>query len=201
VGSYDTWCRSGPQVNLEGSGSLAEPPQQMPMLDVTPAPEAEPVRHVRDDPKVDVGEGPRIGGDGRGAPSSDDDTTRPLPSSSANWRRGNGAMTQEVDSPVEHSAVVALHRLFHPEREGNPVSELMRQALAFIDCWNAELNEREEAAAPSPTRQDDYTDKVVISLCFDRRVLTRIDADAKRLGISRTAWLHIAAGERLEDRR
>jgi hypothetical protein len=31
-----------------------EPPQMMPMLDVTPAPEAEPLRHVRDDPEADV---------------------------------------------------------------------------------------------------------------------------------------------------
>jgi hypothetical protein len=110
-------------------------------------------------------------------------------------------MTKEVDNSVEHSAVVALHRLSHPEREDNPVSELMRQAVAFIERWNAELNEREDAATPSPTLQDDYTGEVVISLCFDRRVLTRIDADAKRLGISRTAWLHIVAGERLEGRR
>jgi hypothetical protein len=40
---------------------------------------------------------------------------------------------------AEHSAVVALHRLSHPERNGdvvvedNPVSELMRQAVVFIE--------------------------------------------------------------------
>jgi hypothetical protein len=110
-------------------------------------------------------------------------------------------MTQEADDSLEHSAVVALHRLSHPEREDNPVSELMRQAVAFIESWNAQLDERENPAAPSPTLQDDCTDKVVISLCFDAQVLARIDADAKRRGISRTAWLQIAAGERLEGRR
>jgi hypothetical protein len=29
--------------------------------------------------------------------------------------------------------------------------------------------------------------------CFDAALLGRIDADARRLGISRTAWLHVAA--------
>jgi hypothetical protein len=57
---------------------------------------------------------------------------------------------------VERSAVVALHRLSHPEErngrivgEDNPVSELMRQAVVFIERWNAELNERDAYAAPS----------------------------------------------------
>jgi hypothetical protein len=35
-------------------------------------------------------------------------------------------------------------------------------------------------------------------LRFDTQVLARIDTAAKRLGISRTAWLHLAAGELLE---
>jgi hypothetical protein len=38
----------------------------------------------------------------------------------------------------------------------------------------------------------------MFSLRFDTQMLARIDADAKRLGISRTAWLHVAAGDRLE---
>jgi hypothetical protein len=129
--------------------------------------------------------------------------------------------TQEVDSPVEHSAIVALHRLSHPERNGgvvveaNPVSELMRQAVVFIEHWNAELNERDggvpprltESVAPAvleqatPTLQDDATGQVVISLCFDAQLLARIDAVAKRMGITRIAWLHSAASERLEGRR
>jgi hypothetical protein len=99
----------------------------------------------------------------------------------------------------EHNAIVAVHRLSPPGRDGgvvvedNPVSELMRQAVAFIERWNAELDERGDGAAPRPALQDDYTDKVVISICFDKQVLARIDASAKRLGVSRTAWLHIAA--------
>jgi hypothetical protein len=33
---------------------------------------------------------------------------------------------------------------------------------------------------------------------MDGEVLARIDADARRLGISRTAWLHVAAHEKLK---
>jgi hypothetical protein len=35
---------------------------------------------------------------------------------------------------------------------------------------------------------------------FDTQMLARIDAAAQRLGISRTAWLHLAAGDLLEAR-
>jgi hypothetical protein len=119
----------------------------------------------------------------------------------------------------EHSAVVALHRLYLPKRDGcvvvedNPVSELMRQAVVFIERWNAELTEREDGAprptgsvAPAalkqatPTLQDDDTSLVVISLCFDTQVVARIDGAAKRLGISRADWLRFAVGERLDRR-
>jgi hypothetical protein len=152
--------------------------------------------------------------------------------------------TQEVDSPVEHSAVVALRRLTHPERDGglaveddsatkpinpergvvgeDPISplirrlsldmpKLMEEVVAFIERRTAELN-RDDGAAPrppesvapaalvraAPTPQDDDAAKTAITLLFDTRVLARIDADAKRLGIGRTAWLHVAAGDRLE---
>jgi hypothetical protein len=111
-------------------------------------------------------------------------------------------MTKEVDH-----AVVALHRFSHSERDGgdNPVSELMRQAVAFIERWNAELNERDDGATPRPagaasTLPDDAAGQAVICLCFDRQVLVRIDAAAKRLGVSRADWLHLAVGERLAGR-
>jgi hypothetical protein len=93
--------------------------------------------------------------------------------------------------------------------------ELMEEVVAFIERRTAELNGRADGAAPrpiesvvpaalvraTPTSQDDDTGKATISLRFDTQVLARIDADAQRLGISRTAWLHVAAGERLEGRR
>jgi hypothetical protein len=104
----------------------------------------------------------------------------------------------------EHSAVVALRRLSDPEQNGgvvledNPVSELMKQAVAFIERWNAELDERDDGA-PRPT-ESVAPGEVVISLCLETQVLTRIDAAAKRLGISRADWLHFAVGERLDRR-
>jgi hypothetical protein len=68
---------------------------------------------------------------------------------------------------------------------------------------NAELNKRDGSGAPKRTENvaPDDTGQVVISLCLDAQVLARIDADAKRMGISRTAWLHLATDERLEGRR
>jgi hypothetical protein len=122
---------------------------------------------------------------------------------------------------LERSAVVALHRFSHAEErngvvfvEDSPVSELMRQAVAFIERWNAELNERDACAAPdqaesvapaalehaAPAPQDGDTGQVVISLCLNTQDVTRIDAAAKRLGISRADWLHFAVGERLARR-
>jgi hypothetical protein len=40
--------------------------------------------------------------------------------------------------------------------------------------------------------------KAVVNIRFDAALLGRIDADARRLGISRTAWLHVAANGMLE---
>jgi hypothetical protein len=40
--------------------------------------------------------------------------------------------------------------------------------------------------------------KTVVNIRFDAALLGRIDADARRLGISRTAWLHFAANSMLE---
>jgi hypothetical protein len=90
--------------------------------------------------------------------------------------------------------------------------KLMEEVVAFIERRAAQLHEREDGAAPrpiesvvpaalvpaTPTSQDDDTGIATISLRFDTQVLARVDAAAKRLGISRTAWLHLAAGERLE---
>jgi hypothetical protein len=90
--------------------------------------------------------------------------------------------------------------------------ELMEEVVAFIERRTAELNEREDGAAPRPTEsvvpaalvratptlQDDDTGIATISLRFDTQVLARIDAAAQRQGISRTAWLHAAASKALE---
>jgi hypothetical protein len=94
--------------------------------------------------------------------------------------------------------------------EDDPVSELIRslsEIVAFIERRTTEPNERNDCAAPKrteivalaalvpPTLQDDDTGTATISLRFDTQLLARVDAAAKRLGISRTAWLHLAARE------
>jgi hypothetical protein len=122
------------------------------------------------------------------------------------------AMTQLVDIDQRHgSAAVALRRLAHPGRDGgvavedDPASqisqlirrlsidmpELLEEVVALIERRTAEPEERDGGAAV----------KTTICLRFDARVLSRIDADAKRMGITRIAWLHVAADERLEGRR
>jgi hypothetical protein len=122
------------------------------------------------------------------------------------------AVTQPVDLDQRHgSAAVALRRLAHPERDGgvavedDPASqisqlirrlsvdmpELLEEVVALIERRTAELEERD----------DGVVGKATICLRFDARVLASIDADAKRMGITRIAWLHVAADERLEGRR
>jgi hypothetical protein len=103
--------------------------------------------------------------------------------------------------------------------------ELMEEVVAFIERRIAELDEREDGSAPrppnptprgslparapqsvvpaapvraTPTLQDDDTGIATISLRFDTQVLARIDAAARRQGISRTAWLHAAAFKAFE---
>ena len=138
------------------------------------------------------------------------------------------AMTQPVDLDQRHgSAAVALRRLAHPGRDGvqdapasepiNPgpddgvaveddpasqisqlirrlsvdMPEMLEEVVALIERRTAETDERGDGAAG----------KTTICLRFDARVLASIDADAKRMGITRIAWLHVAADERLEGRR
>jgi hypothetical protein len=118
----------------------------------------------------------------------------------------------------ERSAAVALRRLSHPGRDGGVVVEddqLSEVTKRLSELLAVVRTAEDHAAARRPTEsiepaalvratpapQDDDTGKATISLRFDTQVLARIDADAKRLGISRTAWLHVVAGERLEGRR
>jgi hypothetical protein len=46
--------------------------------------------------------------------------------------------------------------------------------------------------------QDDEPGKSVVNMRFDAKLLARVDAAARRQGISRTAWLHVAASKALE---
>ena len=67
--------------------------------------------------------------------------------------------------------------------------ELLEEVVALIERRTAEPGDGGSAG------------KTTICVRFDARVLSRIDADAKRMGITRIARLHVAADERLEGRR
>jgi hypothetical protein len=83
-------------------------------------------------------------------------------------------------------------------RLSTDMPQLMEEVVAFIERRAAELNGRDDGLLrAASTAQDDDAGKTAITLLFDTRVLARIDADARRVGISRVAWLHIAADERL----
>jgi hypothetical protein len=60
------------------------------------------------------------------------------------------------------------------------------KADAFIDGGQAR---------PQPVEE---TSKTVVNIRVDTALLDRIDADARRLGINRTAWLHVAANRMLD---
>ena len=125
----------------------------------------------------------------------------------------DGAVVMEDDPVSEPERVVVGDDPISPllRRLSIDMPELMEEVVAFIERRTAELNERAGGAAPrpiesvvpaalvraAPTLQDDDTGIATISLRFDTQVLARIDAAAQRLGISRTAWLHLAASERL----
>jgi len=132
----------------------------------------------------------------------------------------DGAVVMEddpVSEPIKPERVVVGDDPISPllRRLSIDMPELMEEVVAFIERRTAELNEKADGAAPRPTEsvvpaalvratptlQDDDTGIATISLRFDTQVLARIDAAAKQQGISRTAWLHVAASERLEGRR
>jgi hypothetical protein len=54
---------------------------------------------------------------------------------------------------------------------------------------------------PALAPPDDDTGVAMVSVRFDTQILARVDAAAKRVGMNRLAWLHLAAEKLLEDRR
>jgi hypothetical protein len=131
-------------------------------------------------------------------------------------RDGSALVEEPVSEPInpERGGVVVGGDPISPllRRLSLDMPELMEEVVAFIERRTAELKEREHGAAPEPTEsvvpaalvraapslQDDDTGIATISLRFDTQVLARIDAAARRQGISRTAWLHAAASKALE---
>jgi hypothetical protein len=53
-------------------------------------------------------------------------------------------------------------------------------------------------AGAAPPVVEPETGKAVVNMRFDAALLQRIDRAAKGLGITRTAWLHVAASRALE---
>ena len=89
-----------------------------------------------------------------------------------------------------------------------PFNNLVERRTAELngDQGGPSLRQRESMAptalvCATPTPPTGAASKTAITLLFDTRVLALIDADAKRLGIGRTARLHVAAGEWLDGRR
>jgi hypothetical protein len=66
-----------------------------------------------------------------------------------------------------------------------------RKAEAFISGAGAKR-------APVAAVADPDAGKSVVNMRFDVALLKRIDDAARKQGISRTAWLHVAASKALE---
>jgi hypothetical protein len=58
-------------------------------------------------------------------------------------------------------------------------------------------NDRAAAAFISGKAAPDNVGRAVVNMRFDSALLARIDAAARAQGISRTAWLHVAASKAL----
>jgi hypothetical protein len=74
-----------------------------------------------------------------------------------------------------------------PNRNRNEISPDEQRAAAFIT-----------GAEQKPEPENDETKKVPIMMRFDRDVLTRVDAAAKRRGISRSAWIQFTVSRALD---
>ena len=123
-------------------------------------------------------------------------------------------MTQ--DEHRRGSAAVALRRLSHPGRDGRDTGAVvadgqisgetrrLAELLAIVErrpLAAAAVAPSTKSVAPAAPVADDDAGTAMITLRFDTQMLARVDAAANRLGISRTAWLHLAAEEILEDGR
>jgi hypothetical protein len=72
-----------------------------------------------------------------------------------------------------------------------PADAAEKKAQAFIDGAGKGL-------APTPQVAEPDKPKMVVNMKLDVVLVRRIDAAAKRMGVSRTAWMSMAAGEKLE---
>ena len=70
--------------------------------------------------------------------------------------------------------------------------------LVSVDRRAAEFISRAGADRPSPA-VDETAKKTVVNMRLDTELLRWIDAAAKRQGITRTAWLSVAAARMLDE--
>jgi hypothetical protein len=69
---------------------------------------------------------------------------------------------------------------------------------AAEDAADAFIEKRKPTAAPAPAAEPVRAGKAVVNLRMDTALLDRIDKEARKVGISRSAWLHVAAYEKLD---
>jgi hypothetical protein len=79
------------------------------------------------------------------------------------------------------------------------VTRRLSELLAVVE--HRPLEDRLRCSDLTETSRDDDTGVAMITLRFDTQMLARVDVAAKRLRMSRTAWLHLAAAELLKDHR
>jgi hypothetical protein len=83
----------------------------------------------------------------------------------------------------------------------------LAELLADVERQTAKAAPRPTAAVataaplqPALAPLDDDTGVAMVTVRFDTQILARVDAAAKRVGINRVAWLHLAAEKLLGDR-
>ena len=96
-----------------------------------------------------------------------------------------GEMLSVVGAPCTHKRLPMAIRVPHAVKQPDPDEK----AAAFIAG----------STKPVLVEQAVESSKVVVNLRFDAALLAKIDAAAKRQGITRTAWLHRAAFDALGD--
>jgi len=69
---------------------------------------------------------------------------------------------------------------------------------AFPNSFSSSLYFRRRAAGRDRAAAEPEVGKTTVNMRFDSALLKRIDRAAKGQGISRTAWLHVAASRALE---
>ncbi len=79
-----------------------------------------------------------------------------------------------------------------------PTVKIEQAADAFIERRKPDSVAAALVAAPAPAAAREPVGKSVVNMRMDNALLNRIDREARKVGISRSAWLHVAAHEKLD---